>query len=121
MKNIDKEKNNCISYVGIFFTLITFFFSHGLVTWTGISLSMTSSAFAASIHDKKWPIISYSGGFPLGSIIIQYFKEIGLNNEYLFISAILTVLQLAGTSLLLPYFHHQISDITGNTVGWTLF
>ena len=82
---------------------------------------MTSSALAASIHDQKWLIVSFSGGFPLGSIIIQYFKEIGLNNEYLFISAILAVLQLAGTSLLLPYFHHQISDITEHTVGWTLF
>ena len=89
-----------------------------MVTWTGIGLSMTSSELAASIHDEKWSIISFSGGFPLGSIIIQYLKEIGLNNEYLFISAILTVLQLAGTSLLLPYFHHQISE---NTVGWTLF
>ena len=57
----------------------------------------------------------------MGSIIIQYFKEIGLNNEYLFISVVLAVLQLVGTSLLLPYFHHGILDVTEHTVGSTPF
>ena len=89
---------------------------------------MTSSAFTIedltnnyNVHNKELvSLVTYSGGFTLGSVLIRYFMALEFENSYLYLSAILALCQLAGISILLVYFHGNSTNISLQNDGHDL-
>ena len=80
-------------------------------------MCIASSTNALPIDSEKVLLVTYSGGLPLGSILIRYVREIGFVNEYLILSAILALLQLLGASMLLFDFGCHIQN---TSIRWEL-
>ena len=88
-----------------------------MVTWTGISFCITSGTYALPIDSEKLFLVSYLGGLPLGSILIRYVNVMGLTNDYLIMSSIFAILQMAGVSMLVSDFGCVIEN---SSLQWEL-
>ena len=80
-------------------------------------MCIASSTNALPIDSEKVLLVTYSGGLPLGSILIHYIREIGFLNEYLILSAMFALLQLLGASILLFDFGCHIEN---TSIRWEL-